>query len=194
MDWKDALLYVLFCLLAIMMMFCGLLFYMFWRRDKERHLPTAPTSSSTPLPEESLEPAVPVPEPSDRQRLWNRTPDNMSESSRPLWQKLCRLMDEDEVWRNPELTLDQLAAMAGSNRTRIGTLVQEAGYEGYKDFINRRRLDALLDLLDAGQVTAIRDAYLNVGYQSKMTVLRHFKTYLGMTPSEYLQQARNKPR
>lgn len=195
MDWKEALLYLSFCLLALVLLLCGVLLYVFWLREKAR---TAGPANAAPPPQKAeagaallpeTEETPPLPAPSGHIRLWSGTPDRVSESSRPLWLRLCRLMDEEEVWRNPDLTLNHLAALSGSNRTRIGALVKEAGYDGYKDFVNRRRIDALLDLMDAGQVTAIRDAFLSVGYQSKMTALRHFREYVGMTPSEYLRQS-----
>lgn len=104
-----------------------------------------------------------------------------------LQQRLDRLMDETEIWRDADLSLEKLASALGTNRNRVGQLIRERGHEGYKDFINRRRIDEFLRLAAANRELSIQETFIAVGYRSKMTALRYFKEYVGGTPSEYLQ-------
>ena len=187
MDWKLALLYVLFCLLTLALLFCAVLVRIFlhWK-NKDVHFP-ADTSLPTSAPDEeevrkAEEPTCPILSSPHTEILENLSPD-----SRKLWEKLIVLMEKEEVWRDPNLTLNSLSAMLGTNRTRFCHLVQEAGYTGYKDYINRHRIHAFLQLVKTDGTTSIQNAFFSVGYQSKMTALRHFKMYTGMTPTEYLQ-------
>lgn len=187
MDWKVALLYVLFCLLTLALLLCGILLWLFVHRERyaaRRNSGALQPPSLSPNKEEA---ATEKNAPAERPQLIRTgTREKLSPNSRWLWERLSYFMEEEEVWRNPDLTLNELSIMLGSNRTRLCQLVQEAGYEGYKDFINRYRIHAFLQLVHEGNVTSIQDALFSVGYQSKMTALRHFKTYTGMTPTEYL--------
>ena len=186
MDWIVALLYILSALLAVALLMCGALLYVSWRnhlfarRQPASVPPHAPATNTTETP---LPPQQPV---------WTKAEqdhtDTLPQESRQLWDKLHKLLEEEEVWRDPELTLNRLSALMGSNRTRVSRLIQEAGYGGYKDLINRYRVEAFLKLAGSGKMESIGDAFFSVGYQSKMTALRHFKEYTGMTPTEYLKE------
>lgn len=105
----------------------------------------------------------------------------------PLWTQLNELMDREQLWRNPDTNASNLALLLKTNRNRITQLIQEKGYEGYKEFINRRRIDEFLKIADNGSLISVQDTFFSVGFRSKMTALRYFKEYTGMTPSEYLQ-------
>lgn len=108
-------------------------------------------------------------------------------STDQLQLRLDRLMNEVEIWRDADLSLEKLASALGTNRNRVGQLIRERGHEGYKDFINRRRIDEFLRLAAANRDLNIQETFIAVGYRSKMTALRYFKEYVGGTPSEYLQ-------
>lgn len=189
MDWKVVLLYVLSCLLVLTLLLCGTLLYLSWHHELFRR-PSSKKGTDVQTVEPEQERSVGEKLPTEAEMLPGKQnlPVGISAESIPLWTKLQQLMREEEVWRDPGLSLNQLSAMLGSNRTRVGRLMQEMGYEGYKDFVNRYRVEAFLKLADAGEVTSIQDAFFSVGYQSKMTALRHFKEYVGMTPTEYLKR------
>lgn len=189
MDWKVALLYVLFCLLTLALLLCGALLWLFIHRDRYAVRPADVSAVS------SLSSHVAASEEEDGKVTFPSSPllhvlkpEMLSPDSRKLWERLVKLMEEEEVWRNPDLTLNELSALLGTNRTRFCHLVQEAGYAGYKDYVNRYRIRAFLQRLEQDKTVSIQDAFFSVGYQSKMTALRHFKTYTGMTPTEYLNK------
>lgn len=193
MDWKVAFLYMLFCLLTLALLFCAVLVWIFlYWRNRQKHFP-----ADMNMAQHAATPDVPHAQDKEEtsaktlSRLQAETLKNLSPDSRKLWEKLERLMEEEEVWRDPNLTLNGLSAMLGTNRTRFCHLVQEAGYAGYKDYVNRHRIRAFLKIMEKEGATSIQNAFLSVGYQSKMTALRHFRTYMGMTPTEYLQRKKH---
>lgn len=105
----------------------------------------------------------------------------------PLWEALMRVMDEKELWRNPDLTLEALAAHLKSNRTTLAQTIRQHGYEDYRHFINRRRIDEFLKIARTDSRISIQDTFFRVGFRSKITALRYFREYTGSTPSEYLR-------
>lgn len=104
----------------------------------------------------------------------------------PLVVRLNRLLEEKEVWQNPDLTVSDLAQMLGTNRTYLSRTIQEAGYANFADLMNRRRVEAFCRMAEEGRMGSVQDALFRVGFRSKETALRCFKKYTGMLPSKYV--------
>lgn len=106
----------------------------------------------------------------------------------PLWNNLMIQMNEKELWRNPDLTLDDLARNLCTNRTTLSTLIHQQGYSGYADFINRRRIEAFVEVINrVGSCSNTLQLFYDVGFRSKSTALRNFRLYMKCTPSEYIE-------
>lgn len=131
----------------------------------------------------AISPEIPAvaPAPVERSIISNDNKDT------PLWLQLNELMDSEQLWRNPDLSVTLLAARLNTNRNKITRIIQEKGYDGYKEFINHRRIDEFLKIADSSCYINIQDTFFQVGFRSKATALRNFKEYTGMLPSEYLQ-------
>lgn len=136
-------------------------------------------SSDIPVPSETLD-----------------TPDESiipeKNKKNPLWIRLNELIDREQLWRNPDTNITKLAVLLDTNRNKLTQIIQEQGYDGYKEFINRRRIDEFLKIADSDKYVNVLDTFFKVGYRSKATALRNFKEYTGMLPSEYLQQKTKK--
>lgn len=104
----------------------------------------------------------------------------------PLWNALMRLMDEEELWRNPDLKLETLAVRLDSNRTTLAQMIRQHGYEDYRHFINRHRIGEFLKIAENDPRISIQDTFFRVGFRSKNTALRYFHKETGTTPSDYL--------
>lgn len=109
-------------------------------------------------------------------------------SSNPLWKKLTVMMDEKELWREPDITLADLAKRLFTNRTTLSTLIQQQGYSGYTEYINRYRIEAFVEKAKANKTINIQELFYDVGFRSKSTAIRNFRLYMGCTPSEYIHQ------
>lgn len=113
--------------------------------------------------------------------------DNETEQH-PLWLKLGTLMKEQELWRNPDLTQEYLASLLKTNRTTLSDVIRENGFSGYKEYVNRIRIDEYLKIVNSERYISSQEAFFRVGYRSRMTALRYFQQYVGCTPSEYLNR------
>lgn len=116
------------------------------------------------------------------------TGQNKTATENPLWEKLTRQMDEEELWRNPDLTLEDLSKVLCTNRTTLTQLIQQQGYSGYSEFINRRRIEAFTKAIDSSKPVSTQQLLQKTGFRSKSTALRNFRLYMGCTPSEYVLQ------
>lgn len=105
-----------------------------------------------------------------------------------LADQLSRLMDNEEIWRNPDLDLPDLALLLNTNRSYLSKAIQHCGYKNFPDLINRKRIAEFLKLADAGRVVSVQDTFFYVGFRSRETALRCFKKYVGMSPTDYLRR------
>lgn len=106
----------------------------------------------------------------------------------PLWERLILQMNEKELWRNPDLTLEDLSKNLNTNRTTLSALMQQQGYSGYSEFINRHRIEAFVDVINRGKPINTQQLFYEVGFRSKSTAMRNFRLYMECTPGEYIQR------
>lgn len=98
------------------------------------------------------------------------------------------LMAVEHLYREPGLSLRQLADRARLPEYRLRRLVHEAlGYRNFNAYLHAYRVREACGLLaDPAQArTPILTIALDVGYQSLNTFNRGFRETIGTTPSEY---------
>lgn len=112
--------------------------------------------------------------------------DDMSYSSADnLWQRIEYEVDKNRVWKNPELTVDKLAQMVGSNKTYVHQAFATYGGTNYKDYINQRRVDFIAAELRSKPNQNLENLFYRAGYRSRTTAGRNFKDIMGISPSDY---------
>ena len=131
--------------------------------------------SETPFPQathgESPEPV----EPAARSRDWA--------AQGAAW--LARI-DAEQYWRNPGLTLSELARILGTNTTYLSRGLGAAAGENFNAIINRQRVAAMQQLLAApGEQRDLLTLAFEVGFNSKPSFNRAFQDFVGMSPSQW---------
>ena len=104
--------------------------------------------------------------------------------------KLLRLMQEEKIYEDPELSLTQVAKQLQSNPSFISMVVNRGFGLNFNDFINQFRIEAVKEMLKKGEhkkQTLLGIAY-ECGFNSKATFNRAFKKVTGLTPKEWVQQ------
>lgn len=156
----------------------GMLFFLYVTYQ-ELFLRLLPTSVDKNMEPQALVATAPIDDSAER---------NATASQSSMWEKLMLQLDEEELWRNPDLTLGDLSKGLNTNRTTLSQLIQQQGYSGYADLINRRRIEAFTEVLSSGSPINMQQLFYEVGFRSKSTALRNFRFYMGCTPSEYIQR------
>ena len=108
-------------------------------------------------------------------------------SENPLINQIYKLMDEQQIWRNPDLNLMELSSMLNTNRSYLSKAIHDAGYKNYSDMINRRRISEFVSMAKNGEIENVQDTFFSVGFRSRETALRCFKKYVGVLPTDYLR-------
>lgn len=101
--------------------------------------------------------------------------------------RLVQALEYEQLFKNPDLTLDDLARHVGLTPNGVSLLINAGLQQSFSDFVNGYRLAEVKQRLlttDAQRLTVLGLA-LEAGFNSKTTFNRVFKEKTGLTPKEY---------
>ena len=124
----------------------------------------------------------------EREALQERPAETLSQSEL-LYRRLCELMNNPDVFTNPDTNQDTLATLAGTNRTYVYDALRECAGMTPIDFINGYRLRYAARLLATTPDSVSLIAEL-CGL-SRRTFYRQFEDAYSMSPADYRKVARN---
>ncbi len=108
-----------------------------------------------------------------------------AEQSKDFLQRMIKAMEADQVFKDPELTLDKLAEEIDCPGRHVSQIINEQLNQNFFDFVNRYRIEDAKKLIrEKPEYTLLAVAYES-GFNSKSSFNASFKKYSGQTPSEY---------
>jgi AraC-like DNA-binding protein len=112
----------------------------------------------------------------------------LSESSaRRIHQKLLALMNEQHIYRDSDLKLNQLAHELSTSSNYLSQVINQIEEQNFYDFINEYRINDVKKKMRDGKYanqTILSLAY-EAGFNSKSAFNTAFKKHTDMTPSQY---------
>lgn len=104
--------------------------------------------------------------------------------------RLLKLIEQEQIYLNPDLTLQDLAHRLKIHPNYLSQIIHERFGLGYNDFINQFRIKAAQQLLSdaSAEKKNISEIMYQVGFYSKSVFNTAFKKLTGLTPSEYKAQ------
>lgn len=137
-------------------------------------LPEGVTTRPLPLK------ATPTPEKVERSAL---TPG----MARTLEERLHAVMRDDAPWRDPGLTLGDLAARVGTTTHKLSELLNSRVDQTFHDYVNGFRVREVQRLLQQPQSSArtLLAIALEAGFASKSTFNAVFRREVGLTPTAW---------
>lgn len=123
---------------------------------------------------------------------------SQGEATDPLsgvYERLLNVFETRRSFTNPNLTLDDVAALVSSNRTYVSQAISAHADMGFKEFINRYRINEARRLLHVdGRAWSVQGLADEVGYGSRASFYRAFDRYIGMSPARYIETAKQEQR
>jgi ligand-binding sensor domain-containing protein/AraC-like DNA-binding protein len=109
------------------------------------------------------------------------------EKTQELLPKLLNLMEKENVFLDPDLTLKDLAKNLSIHYNHLSRLINEHFGLSFNDFINKYRINAVKQKLISPNVKkkTILQIMYECGFYSKSVFNTAFKKFTGMTPKEY---------
>ena len=102
--------------------------------------------------------------------------------------KLLDLIQGEELYRNPRLTLSNVADALNTNTKLVSTIVNSGFQMNFNDFINHYRIEAIKNKLESGEhiTSTLLGIALDCGFNSKATFNRAFKKSTNLSPKDYI--------
>ena len=102
--------------------------------------------------------------------------------------ELIRLFDEKEIYTNGNLTIADVAALLGTNRTYVSNVINnEFGFSFYQ-FVNKYRIQKATILLIQHPDMQIQEVASLSGFNSLSSFISSFKLNEGITPKQWKQR------
>ena len=107
------------------------------------------------------------------------------------WKKeITYLFEVKEIYKNPNLTLTDVANQLNTNRNIISKTINKEFEMNFNDFVNQKRAEAVIQMLKKGMQTTntlLGIAFEN-GFNSKTTFNRAFKKYTSYSPKQFIEK------
>ncbi len=108
-----------------------------------------------------------------------------------VWKhKINTLFESNDVFKNPNLTLTDLARNLDTNRNIISKVINQEFQMNFNDYVNEKRVESIIKRLKNGEhiKTTLLGIAIDCGFNSKTTFNRAFKKYTGESPKQYISK------
>ncbi len=102
-----------------------------------------------------------------------------------LLQQLERLMEEKKTFKNPALTIGDLAIELNLPKARLSQLLNDNYGQSFSAFINRYRVQEAQLLLKKKELYTVEAIGYEVGFGSRSSFFATFKQFTGLTPKKF---------
>jgi len=123
---------------------------------------------------------------SRRRKAPEEQPTASERAEQELIEKISTLMEEEELFRQQNLRILDVAQRLGTNVTYISSCINNVHGGTFNDFVNRYRVRYAQQWLLAHPDRKVTDAVEESGFSSEASFFRNFKTLTGQAPSEWL--------
>ena len=109
------------------------------------------------------------------------------EMASEIYSKLIAFMDDNAIYKNESITLTELANLLKVHPNHLSQVINEQEGKNFYHYINSLRIKEFIKLAllpENKKYTIISLAY-DVGFSSKSTFNKHFKTSTGKTPTAF---------
>lgn len=115
--------------------------------------------------------------------------DGARASEKLMFSKLEDMMKNDMLYKDPLLSREKLAELAGISKTVLSSLIKEFSGKSVSAYINGYRIKHALNILsNPDSEMAIKEVESESGFYSSSTFFRVFKEEVGMPPVTFRQK------
>ncbi len=102
-----------------------------------------------------------------------------------LMRRICLLMEEQKLYLNSELKLNDVADALNTNRNLISSCINSQQGISFSQFVNGYRVEYAKDLIRRKPDMKISEVWMQSGFSTETSFFRTFKAVTGMTPTEW---------
>lgn len=109
-----------------------------------------------------------------------------AETDDAFWRGICKVMDECEVWRNPDASVDMVSQIVGTNRLYLARSIREHTGLTFNDYMNKKRIDYMVAQLRLDPQQDHKQLYFIAGFRSRTSAYRNFVKFMGCSPTVFV--------
>lgn len=104
-----------------------------------------------------------------------------------LMARLDAMMTERHLYAKPDLTIEEVAVMAGESYRSVSSVINNSCNTNFKGWVNAFRVEEAERLMDEGYLKehTIDALASTVGFANRISFYRVFKKHTGMSPADY---------
>lgn len=115
-----------------------------------------------------------------------------SKTQATLAEQLRKALEEDQVYRDPELSIISLAQQLGTNRTTLSMVINVTYGQNFRQLLSNYRISAAKKYLREHPEATQDEVSSTCGFLSAQTFNAKFKEITGLTPRQWqLEDAKN---
>lgn len=103
-----------------------------------------------------------------------------------LMERINQVMEEQKLYQNSDMKLQDLAAALGTNRRFVSDCINAQTGGSFIQYVNTYRVNHAKSVLRQHPDKKIADVYMESGFANDTSFFRTFKTVTGMTPREWM--------
>lgn len=124
-----------------------------------------------------------------------QTGSQQENSLKEIHNKIINLLKKESVYLEPDLSLKDLAVRLATNERYVSNAISEYSKTSFTGLVNFYRILAARTLLDKYQDSiTVNELLEKCGYRSATTFYNSFRKFVGMTPRQYVAQAKARKR
>lgn len=106
-----------------------------------------------------------------------------------IHQDLVALMENEKLFKNPELSLDELSQRLEVSSNTLSQVINTIENQSFFDYINEQRIKEFMEIVMLPENRKFTLLFLafEVGFNSKTSFNRNFKKMMGQVPTAYLK-------
>ena len=109
--------------------------------------------------------------------------------TRQLTEQLSQIIEEEELFKQPDLRVTDIAARLATNRTYISAIIKSLSGENFSNLINGYRVRYAQKLMKEHPEMSISEIATESGFSSRSAFYRNFKDVTGLNPADWKKQA-----
>lgn len=106
-----------------------------------------------------------------------------------LTEQLSQIIEEEELFKQPDLRVTDIAARLATNRTYISAIIKSLSGENFSNMINGYRIRYAQKLMKDHPDMSVTDIATESGFSSRSAFYRNFKDMIGISPAEWKKSA-----
>ncbi|MHA7112207.1 helix-turn-helix domain-containing protein [Sunxiuqinia elliptica] len=109
----------------------------------------------------------------------------------PKNDRFLEQFNQRQLYLEKDLTLQKLSDELGIAKYKITSIIKNAGYKNFYDFVNRHRINHSIKLLEELPSSySLESVGVDSGFKGRSTFYRVFKEVTGETPSNFVKNQR----